>query len=195
MRYGLILGILFCGIAHAGPRCNPGEYSPTVNWQVGVASDQSIVSILWCNDADSLEWWGAGWNPSEAPVNSCAGNIQSQSVVTLMAAFWSNCLAGSGSLTSPQQTAINHLVALWVPKVETATVESVYEYNAEGALVGSAQGTVAANTPCLGKVVASAHGTYYYNVAGGRYQSGGVIPAHMAAVCKLMTPPPTGWPQ
>jgi hypothetical protein len=194
MRYFLILGILFCGIAHAAPRCNPGEYSPTVNWQVGVASDQSIVSILWCNDAESLEWWGAGWNPMEAPVNSCAGNIQAQSVVTMMAAFWGNCLAGSGSLTSPQQTAINRLVGLWMPKLETPAVEPVYQYDA-GALVGSAQGSVAAHTPCLGKVVASVHGVYYYNVASERYQTGGVIPAHMAAVCQLVTPPQTGWPQ
>jgi hypothetical protein len=195
MRYCLILGILFCGIAHAGPRCVPGQYTPTVNWQLAVASDQSIVSILWCNDSESLQWWAGGWNPQESPVNSCAANLHSSSAVTLLTTFWGSCLAGSGSLTAPQQTAVNRLVAMWVPKLETPAVESVYQYDPDGALVGGAQGTIDAHSPCLGKVVATVQGVYYYNVAGQHYQNGGVIPAHMAALCQLMTPPPTGWPQ
>jgi len=194
MRYFVLLGILICGIAHAGPRCSPGDYSPTVNWQVAVASDQSIVSIIWCSDSDSLEWWGTGWNPADTPVNSCAGNVKSDSAATLIAAFWANCLTGSGSLTAPQQTAINRLVALWIPKIETPAVEPVYQY-ADGALVGSSQGTVAAQTSCGLKVVASVHGVDYYSVAGEYYQGGGVIPAHMSAACKLVTPPAKGWPQ
>jgi hypothetical protein len=194
MRYCLILGILFCGIAHAGPRCNPGEYSPTVNWQVAVASDQSIVSILWCNDSDSLQFWATGWNPQQSPVNSCAGSAQA-STVNLLAVFWDNCLASGGSLTAPQQTAVNRLVALWMPKLESPAVEPVYQYDGGGTLVGGAQGTIAAHTPCLGKVVASVNGEYYYNVAGQHYAEGGTIPAHMAALCQLMTPPATGWSQ
>jgi hypothetical protein len=197
MRYFLILGILFCGIAHAGagPRCSPGEYSPTVNWQVAVASDQSIVSIIWCNDAEGLDWWGTSWNPKETPVDACAGNIQSDSMITLMAAFWANCLTGSGSLTAPQQTAINRLVALWMPRLETPATEAVYQYDAEGAIVGGSQGSVVIHTPCLPNVVATAHGEYYYNVAGEHYKDGGVIPAHMAAPCALTKPPYAGWPQ
>jgi hypothetical protein len=83
-------------------------------------------------------------------------------MVTLMAAFWASCLTRSGSLTAPQQNAINRLVARWVPKIETTAVEPVYPY-ADGALVDRAQGTVAAHTPCGWKVVASVHGVDYYN--------------------------------
>jgi hypothetical protein len=195
MRYCLVLAILFCGIAHAqAPRCNPGDYAPTVNWQVGVASDQSIVSVLWCHDSEGLDWWAAGWNPAEAPVNDCAGNLQSESVITMMAAFWESCLTGGKSLTSPQQTTLNHLLALWLPREETLSIKSVYEYS-DGALVGSAQGTVAANTHCGSKVVASAGGEEYYDVSGQKYQNGSVIPEHSAAVCKLVKPPKGGFPQ
>jgi len=195
MRYCLILGMLFCACAHAeAPRCNPGDYSPTVNWQVGVASDQSIVSILWCNDSVGLDLWAAGWNPAQAPVNACAGNVQSESAALLMTAFWQNCLTGSGTLTSAQQTVVAHLVQLWLPKLQTAEEEGVYRY-ANGALVGYSEGKLSAHTNCHRSVVATRNGIDFYDVSGLLFANGGVIPANSAAACKLVPPPATGWPQ
>jgi hypothetical protein len=195
MKYAFILAIFFCGLAHAeAPRCNPGDYSPTVNWQVGVSADQSIVSILWCNDSSGLTWWAAGWNPAESPINACAGNIKSQSAATMMAAFWANCLAGAGTtLTSPQQTAVNLLVQRWIPKLETPGERLVYQY-ANGALVGRALGVTAAHALCGKTVVATnAKGEDYYDVSGEHYDYGGVIPPNSAAPCSLVAPPAAGW--
>jgi hypothetical protein len=195
MKYLFLLAVLFCGFAHASaPRCNPGDYSPTVNWQVGVASDQSIVSILWCNDSTGLQWWASGWNPLETPVSSCAGNIRSDSATSVLAAFWASCLAGSGSLTSAQQTTVNHLLTLWMPKLETPGEQAVYQY-ANGELVGHFEGRVAAHTVCQRTVVASVKGVDYYDVSGQYFTDGAEIPAHSAAVCRLAAPPETGWPQ
>lgn len=195
MKYLFLLAILFCGFAHAEvPRCNPGDYSPTVNWQVGVASDQSIVSILWCNDSTGLEWWAAGWNPAETPVDSCAGNIRSESATTLMATFWANCLVRSGSLTAAQQTTVNRLLLLWMPKLQTPGAQAVYQY-ANGELVGHWDGRVAAHTPCHTTVVASVKGVDYYDVSGEYFIDGTAIPPHSAAVCRLEAPPEKGWPQ
>jgi hypothetical protein len=195
MKYLFLLATLFCGFAHAeAPRCNPGEYAPTVNWQVGVASDQSIVSILWCSDSTGLEWWAAGWNPAEAPVNSCAGNLRSENASMLMAAFWASCLAGSGSLTAAQQTTVNRLLQLWMPKLETPAQQAVYQY-ANGELVGHLVGRVAAHTVCQRTVVASMKGEDYYDVSGQHFLDGADIPPHSAAVCRIQAPPEKGWPQ
>lgn len=195
MKYLLIFGILFCGIAHAeAPRCNPGDYSPTVNWQVGVASDASIVSILWCNDTSGLEMWSAGWNPAQSPVTSCAGNIQSESAAVMISAFWANCLETSGTITAAQQTAINRLVTLWMPKLETSADEGIYPY-ASGQLTGHSIGRIAAKVNCHTKVVATRDGIDFYDVSGLPLADGNIIPADHAAACKLVTPPETGWPQ
>jgi hypothetical protein len=200
MKYLLILGVLFCGLAHANttgaPRCNPGDYSPTVNWQVGVASDQSIVSILWCNDSTGLQLWAAGWNPAEAPVTSCAGNIRSESAALLMTAFWENCLEGSGTgnLTVPQQTAVTHLVQLWLPKMQAPSQENVYEYT-NGVLTNTVEGQLPANSTCHRTVIGTRQGVEFYDVSGLLFTNGSVIPPNSAAVCKLVAPPETGWPQ
>jgi hypothetical protein len=200
MKYFLILGILLCGFARAGtgvtatPRCNPGDYSPTVNWQVGVAADRSIVSILWCNDSTGLDLWAAGWNPAEAPVTSCAGNIQSESAAMLMTAFWANCLAGASTLTSAQQTVVTHLVQLWMPKLQTPSEEFAYQY-ANGALVGRWEGRVPARTACRRTVVATRDGVDYYDVSGLLFADGSVIPPNSATTCQLVAPPQSGWPQ
>jgi hypothetical protein len=196
MKYVFLLAILFCGFAHAAaPRCNPGDYSPTVNWEVGVAAEQSIVSILWCNDSTGLEWWAAGWNPVEAPINSCAGNLRSESATTLMAAFWANCLSGNGSLTAAQQTTVNRLLLLWMPKLETPVEHNVYEYANGELLDRPREGRVPAHTVCQKTVVASLKGVDYYDVSGQYFVDGAVIPPHSAAVCTLAPPPATGWPQ
>jgi hypothetical protein len=196
MRYLVILGILFCGIAHASeaPRCNPGDYSPTVNWQVGVASDASIVSILWCNDSTGLGMWSAGWNPVQTPVTSCAGNIKSESPALMLSAFWESCLTGTAAITSAQQTEINHLVQLWMPKLETSQEEGVYPY-ANGQLTGHSVGRIAANVNCRTTVVATHNSVDYYDVSGLLLANGQVIPAGHASACKLVTPPAAGWPQ
>jgi len=195
MRYCLILGILFCGIAHAAaPRCNPGDYSPTVNWQVGVASDSSIVSVLWCNDSVGLDWWASGWNPNEAPVTSCAGNVRSESATTLLTAFWANCLAGAATLTTAQQTTVRHLLQMWMPKLQTPGDQAVYQY-ANGEMTGAPLGRVAAHSDCSDKVVATRNGVDYYDVSGLAFLDGSVIPAHSAAACRLVAPPASGWPQ
>jgi hypothetical protein len=194
MKYFWILGVLFCGLAHAeAPRCNPGDYSPTVNWQVGVSTDESIVSILWCNDSAGLTWWGAGWNPRDAPVNACAGNIKSQSSTMLLTAFWAHCLSSSATLTAPQQAAVDRLVRRWLPKLETSKDVPVYRY-ASGALAGQSIGTSAANITCGSTVVATdAHGVDYYDVSGQHYDNDTVIPPDSAAACTLLTPPEIGW--
>jgi hypothetical protein len=193
MKYLVILGIFFCGLAHAEapPRCNPGDYSPTVNWQVGVSADESIVSILWCSDSAGLSWWAAGWNPAEAPVNACAGNIKSQSAEALMAAFWANCLSSAGTLTSPQQTAVNRLVQRWVPKMETSKERYAYEY-ANGA-IGHPLGITKAHITCGKTVVATYKGEDFYDVSGQLYENGATLPLNSAAICTLVPPPATGW--
>ena len=196
MKYLFLVGILVCGFAHGAetPRCNPGDYSPTVNWQVGVASAQSIVSLLWCDDSTGLDWWAAAWNPAETPVNSCAGNVQSESGAALMGAFWASCLTGSGSLTSAQQTTAKHLLTLWMPKMVTPEQQNVWHY-ANGKLVGKSDGKVAPHTVCQKTVVAAVDGVYYYDVSGEYYEDGGIIPPHSAARCRIEVPPAKGWPQ
>jgi hypothetical protein len=194
MRYCLILGILFCGSVHAQePRCSPGQYSPTVNWQVGVASDASIVSILWCSDSVGLDWWATGWDPARTPVNSCAGNVRSESATTLLAAFWTNCLSGTAALTTAQQTEVDRLLQMWMPKLETPREEAVYRY-ANGALVDH-EGSLAAHSPCSSQVVATHDGVDFYDVSGLAFTDGSVIPAHSAAQCQVVPPPATGWPK
>jgi hypothetical protein len=197
MKYLFLLAILCCGLAHAasGPRCSPGSYSPTVNWQVGVASDQSIVSILWCDDSTGLDVWASGWNPAEEPVNACAGSVRSESPMELMAAFWTSCLSGTGSLTSAQQTTMKHLLTLWMPKMETPAQQNVWNYDANGELVGQSKGLVAEHTICQNNVVAVAGGVYYYDVSGETFVDGKTVPAHSAARCRIEVAPAKGWPQ
>jgi hypothetical protein len=196
MKYCFLVAILLCGLAHAStsaPRCNPGDYSPTVNWQVAVASDQSIVSILWCNDSTGLNYWATGWNPAAAPVNECAGNIRDASATLLLTAFWSNCMAGAGTLTAAQQTSVNQLLHLWMPKLQTPAQQAVFQY-ANGKLEGTMEGRVVAHAPCGDTVVAtSASNVDYYDVSGQKFTDGTVIPANSAAVCRLVTPPAAGW--
>ena len=196
MKYLFLVAILFCGFAHGAEtqRCNPGDYSPTVNWQVGVASDQSIVSIVWCDDSTGLDWWAAAWNPAETPVNSCAGNVQSESGAALMGAFWASCLTGSGSLTSAQQTTAKHLLTLWMPKMVTPEQQNVWHY-ANGKLVGKSDGKVAPHTVCQKTVVAAVDGVYYYDISGDYFEDGSIIPPHSAARCRIEVPPAKGWPQ
>jgi hypothetical protein len=196
MKYLFLLAILFCGFAHAAgaPRCTPGEYSPTVNWQVGVASDQTIASILWCDDSTGPDVWGSGWNPAEDPVNDCAAGIRTNSSTALMAEFWANCLTGTGSLTSAQQTTMKHLLTLWMPKMETPEQQNVWHY-ANGELVGQSTGKVAQHTICQSTVVATVDGAYYYDVSGESFVEGGTIPPHSAARCRIQVAPTKGWPQ
>ena len=192
-----LVSILFCGAAHAqAPSCGPGQYPPNVNWQVSVASDATIVTLLWCYEADvGLTWFFAGWDPIAAPVNACAGKIsRSSSVLTLMAAFWSNCLAGAGQLTIPQTQAAQALQALWLPVLQTTKQEQVLFVD-NGVESGTEEISAGATCGITAVPVNNNRSTNWYSVAGQTAVDGTTLPSDAVARCSIIYPPVSGWPQ
>ena len=180
------------------PLCNPGDYMAAdhvSNVAVGVATDQSIVTVLWCYEWSSgLTYTIGAWDPAASPVNMCGMSSSAESVAMFGIAFWHSCLAGVGStFTTPQETVINKLLQRWLPKMVTRAAETVYKLSPSGT-IESAGAALPANAHCGDAMIfTSPVGAHYYSVAGDTTTSGGVLPAGTMAQCQVIFPPTAGW--
>lgn len=199
----LLLALFWSGHASAGttqpqPLCNPGDYVASAgvsNVAVGVATDQTIVTLLWCYEwSKGLTYTIGAWDPAVSPVNMCGISSSTESVAMFGIAFWNSCLVGGGSnFTSAQQAVIKDLLQLWLPKMATHTAETVYKLSSEGA-IESAGAAVPAGAHCGNAMIfTSPAGAHYYSVAGGIAMSGAVLPADVMAQCAITYPPAAGW--
>jgi hypothetical protein len=180
------------------PLCNPGDYVASEgvsNVAVGVAADQTVVTMLWCYEwSKGLTYTVGAWDPAVAPVNVCGISSSTESVAMFGIAFWNSCLAGSGStFTSAQQTVINNLLHLWLPRMVTHTAEAVYQLSAAGK-IESAGTALPAGAHCGNAVIyTSPAGAHYFSVAGDTATSGAVLPAGAMAQCSITYPLAEGW--
>jgi hypothetical protein len=203
MKWLAILGLLFAGAVHAqnAPTCNPGDYSPTVNYHVGVSGNGSIVGFIWCDNSALLQDWRWAWNPSINPTSACAGNVSSKTVGMALLAVWSACLT-STSFTADEATAISSLVHKWLPHLAVASggTHTVWNYSACSNLsctpVSSGE-RIASGSPCSfpGGIAATQPApNTYYSVAGQISTTGQVLPAGSYTPCVMVPTPATGWP-
>jgi hypothetical protein len=202
--FALLLALFWSGHASAStpppqPLCNPGDYVASEgvsNVAVGVATDQTVVTMLWCYEwSKGLTYTIGAWDPAVAPVSVCGISSSNESVAMFGIAFWNSCLVGVGStFTGPQQTVINNLLALWLPKMVTRAGETVYQLSAAGT-IESAGTALAAGAHCGNAMIftSPAAGAHYYSVAGDIATSGVVLPAGSMAQCAISYPPAAGW--
>lgn len=199
----LLLALFWSGHAAAWttqsqPLCNPGDYVASEgvsNVAVGVATDQTIVTMLWCYEwSKGLSYTIGAWDSAVAPVDMCGISSSTESVAMFGMAFWNSCLAGIGStFTSPQQTVINNLLKLWLPRMVTHTGETVYKLSAAG-VIESAGADLPAGAHCASAMIfTSPAGAHYYSVAGDISTTGAVLPAGVMAQCAITYPPAAGW--
>ena len=197
----LLLALFWSGhvsAATASPQCNPGDYVASEgvsNVAVGVATDMSIVTVLWCYEASKgLTYTIGAWYPAISPVNMCGISSSSESVAMFAIAFWNSCLAGAGStFTTAQETVVNHLLKLWLPRtLVTRTAETVYRVS-EGKLEATGS-TLQAGAQCSNEVIyTSPAGAHFYYVGGEIATSGTALPAGSLAQCEINFPPAKGW--
>jgi hypothetical protein len=199
----LLLALFWSGHASAAtppsqPYCNPGDYMASEgvsNVAVGVATDLSIVTVLWCYEwSNGLTYSVSAWYPAISPVNMCGMSSSTESVAMFAIAFWNSCLAGAGStFTGAQQTVVNNLLKLWLPKMVTRAAESVYRLSPTGT-IESAGSALPADAHCGNEMIfTSPMGAHYYSVAGDIATSGAVLPAGTMAQCEIIFPPAKGW--
>jgi hypothetical protein len=197
----LLLALFWSGHASAStqePLCNPGDYVASAgvsNVAVGVATDQTIVTMLWCYEwSKGVTYTIGAWDPAAMPVNTCGMSSSTESVAMFGIAFWNSCLAGVGStFTSPQQTVINNLLQLWLPRMVTRASETVYQLSPAGT-IESAGRALPAGAHCGNAMIfTSPVGAHYYSVAGDIATSGEVLPAGTMAQCAIKFPPAAGW--
>jgi hypothetical protein len=180
------------------PLCNPGDYMASdgvSNVAVGVATDQSIVTVLWCYEwSKGLTYTVGAWDPVAKPVNMCGMSSSAESVAMFGIAFWHSCLAGIGStFSAPQQTVVKDLLQLWLPKMVTRAAGTVYKLSPAGT-IESAGASLAADEPCADAMIfTSPSGAHYYSVAGDKATSGATLPAGSMAQCEITFPPAAGW--
>jgi hypothetical protein len=203
MKWLAIIALLCAGAAHAqnAPTCNPGDYSPVVNYHVGVSPGGSIVGFIWCDDANGLKDWSWSWNPATNPTSACAGNVSSKTVEVALIAVWANCIA-SANFTPDESAAIAQLVHKWSPHLAVAPGGShtAWNYSGCGALtcppVNSGQ-RIASGTPCSlpgGVAATQSAPNLYYSVAGQISTAGNVLPRGSYTPCVVVPTPPAGWP-
>jgi hypothetical protein len=180
------------------PLCNPGEYMASdgvSNVAVGVATDKSIVTVLWCYEwSKGLTYTIGAWDPAARPVNLCGMSSSAESVAMFGIAFWNSCLAGVGStFSTAQQTVINDLLQLWLPKMVTRAAETVYKLSPAGT-IESAGAALPADAHCGDAMIfTSPSGAHYYSVAGDTAKSGALLAAGAMAQCEIAFPPAAGW--
>lgn len=199
----LLLALFWSGHASAGttlqkPLCNPGDYVASEgvsNVAVGVATDQTIVTMLWCYEwSKGITYTIGAWDPAIAPVNMCGISSSTESVAMFGIAFWNSCLAGMGStFTGAQQTVINNLLHQWLPRMVTHTGDTVYRLSPAGT-IESAGALLPAGAHCGNAMIfTSPAGAHYFSVAGDIATSGAVLPAGVMAQCAITYPPAAGW--
>jgi hypothetical protein len=199
----LLFALFWSGHASAAaapqqPFCNPGDYVASEgvsNVAVGVATDQSIVTVLWCYEwSKGLTYTIGAWDPALSPVNMCGMSSSNESVAMFGIAFWNSCLTGAGStFTTAQHAVINNLLHLWLPKMVTRAAETVYQLSPTGT-IESAGTALPANAHCGNEMIfTSPVGAHYYSVAGDIARSGAVLPAGAMAQCAVAFPPAAGW--
>ena len=95
MPLTLLLALFWSGHAAAAipqPLCNPGDYVASEgvsNVAVGVATDQTVVTVLWCYEwSKGLTYTVGAWDPAVAPVNLCGMSSATESVAMFGIAFW-----------------------------------------------------------------------------------------------------------
>jgi hypothetical protein len=200
----LLFALFWSGHASAAtppsqPYCNPGDYMASEgvsNVAVGVATDLSIVTVLWCYEwSNGLTYSVSAWYPAISPVNMCGMSSSTESVAMFAIAFWNSCLAKAGStFTTAQEATINHLLKLWLPKIEvTRAAETVYHVS-PGGKIESTGAVLQAGAQCGSEVVyTSPAGAHYYYVGGEIATSGATLPAGSLALCEINFPPAKGW--
>ena len=206
MKYLALLGIIFCGLAHAAvspPQCNPGDYPN--NLQITTATDGSIVVLLWCRTNNILTWNGYAWNPQLAPVGTCVKVNASQSLAMAVIGFFSTCFHPSGALNDAQNIALNGLYTKWLPHLVVDSglaSHTVYDYSGCPNELSCRPMTfgnlrIAAGTPCtLPGDIADTQGVpnAYYHVDGEIATNGSVIPSGpYFTPCSVVLPPTNGW--
>ena len=199
----LLFALFWSGHASAAtpqpePLCNPGDYVASAgvsNVAVGVATDQTIVTMLWCYErSKGLTYTVGAWDPAVAPVNMCGISSSAESVAMFGIAFWNSCLVGVNStFTSAQQTVIGNLQKLWLPRMVTHAGETVYRLSPAGT-IESTGAALPAGAHCGNAMIfMSPAGAHYYSVAGDVATSGAVLPAGDMAQCAITYPPAAGW--
>jgi hypothetical protein len=182
----------------AQPFCNPGDYIASegvANVAVGVSTDKSIVTMLWCYEwSKGLTYTIGAWDPAVSPVNMCGMSSSAESVAMFGIAFWHSCLAGaSNAFTSAQQTVAKNLLRQWLPKMVTRAAETVYKLSPGGTIESAGTG-LRADAPCGDQMIfTSPVGAHYYSVAGDIATSGATLPAGTMAQCEIIYPPAAGW--
>jgi hypothetical protein len=180
------------------PLCNPGDYVASAgasNVAVGVATDETIVTMLWCYEwSKGLTYTIGAWDPAVAPVNMCGISSSTESVAMFGIAFWNSCLVGAGgTFTSAQQTVINNLLKVWLPRMATHGAETVYRLSSSGTIESTGTDLPAGAHCGNAMIFTSPGGAHYYSVAGDVATSGAVLPAGSMAQCAITYPPAAGW--
>lgn len=205
MKWLAIFALFLAGAVHAqnAPTCNPGDYSPTVNYHVGVSPNGSIVGFIWCDDSSGLKAWGWAWNPVTNPTSACAGNVSSKTVAVALLAVWSSCLASS-NFTADESSAISQLEHKWLPHLVVdygnGGTHTAWSYSGCKGLsctpVNSGQ-RIAGGTPCSlpgGVATTQPVPNIYYSVTGQISTTGNVLPSGIFTPCVSVPTPATGWP-